>query len=189
MYDESQGITNIAVKLYFLAQIRAIVREEENITAEIIQKTARESLKSVQEFIYALRTNNQRLLRKYEDIQPIDLEGAVWKALKEINISSGTTQDPSASRSNPNEAKNTLQDKDIAEVKQGDKATQQAKKGVDKQEGKVTTTMTDGGLLDTPIKGREDSEAGYDALKKGGFIWDVDKILVRHRTDTEDIAI
>jgi hypothetical protein len=87
MYDESQGIADIAIKLYFLAQIRAIERKTERVTADMIRKTAEVSLRSVQEPLHALRSGNRMLLQKYEDIQPIDLEGAVWQALRNIGTS------------------------------------------------------------------------------------------------------
>src|SRR5258708_40284941 len=56
MYDESQGIADIAIKLYFLAQIRAIDRKKGSVTVDMIRKAAKERRQSVQEPLHALRT-------------------------------------------------------------------------------------------------------------------------------------
>lgn len=68
MYEESQGITAIAVNLFILAQCRALNTDDERITKNLIKKTAKEDLNMIRPMIEALRTNNIRDISKYEDI-------------------------------------------------------------------------------------------------------------------------
>jgi len=57
LYYESQGITDLAIRLYFFAQRYAIVTGEECITRETIQTAARLGLHSVQTFLHYIRDN------------------------------------------------------------------------------------------------------------------------------------
>jgi hypothetical protein len=74
MYFESQGITDFAIKLYFLAQRYAIATKEETITRETIQKAARMGLNMVQPFLNYLRTNDTKKIRTYGNLPSQDIE-------------------------------------------------------------------------------------------------------------------
>jgi hypothetical protein len=74
LYQESQGITDVVVKLYFLAQQRAILREEdERITPDHIRSVAADSMRMLKPALDALRTNNEAYLRRLEDVLPSDI--------------------------------------------------------------------------------------------------------------------
>src|SRR5579871_110388 len=80
MYEESQGIADITVKLYLLAQIRAIMGadpekegQDEVITPDLIRTVSRKSLAFVQRFLKAIRENDQDELKKIGDLARIDL--------------------------------------------------------------------------------------------------------------------
>ncbi len=180
MYDESQGITDITIKLYFLSQIRAIERKQERITADIIRKTAQERLRSVQEFLFALRTNNKRLLRKYEDIQPIDLEGAVWQALRNVAPSLESMPGTSPVLESPTTGANDgRQEENGVGTEPGSQNTQQrSEAGGATRESKDHAAKVEGGLLEMAIKGREHGITAYDVLKKRGVIRDLSEYLV-----------
>ena len=180
MYDESQGIADIAIKLYFLAQIRAIDRKKERVTVDMVRKTARERLQSVQEPLHALRTGNQTLLRKYEDLQPIDLEGAVWEALRNVGTSPspGGAQGSSSSKPTTNEGKHADEEQDVTASGEGSQSAQQPSEGGDEQKGKGRTVKAEGGLLEIAAKGREHDMTAYEALKKAGVIRDASEYLV-----------
>ncbi|MDF1511263.1 ATP-binding protein [Robertmurraya sp. DFI.2.37] len=68
LYDISQGICDICVKIYMMVQLRAITNEEEKITIPLIKQVAKEELKIVQPMLHALRTNNYQKLVDYDDI-------------------------------------------------------------------------------------------------------------------------
>jgi hypothetical protein len=68
LYDKSQGITDIVVKLFMLAQYRAIITGVEKITKGIIKSVARDYLKPIELMIDALRRNDEEELIEYGDI-------------------------------------------------------------------------------------------------------------------------
>ncbi len=55
LYDESQGITAVAVTLYVLAQRRAITSRDERITAGIIRSVAQDSQNQIKVYIEQIR--------------------------------------------------------------------------------------------------------------------------------------
>jgi len=74
LYEESQGIVDIAVKLFALAQGRAIETGQESITSNTIRQVAKDDLKLVQPMLNALRNGHLSELEKYADIMPMDIE-------------------------------------------------------------------------------------------------------------------
>jgi hypothetical protein len=86
LYDESQGIVDVAVKLYSLAQGRAIETGKETITAQLIKKVAKEDLKIIQPMIQALRSGIASEIEKYADIMPMDLAGFLDKRKSNIDL-------------------------------------------------------------------------------------------------------
>ncbi|EFI70145.1 Tn7-like transposition protein C [Lysinibacillus fusiformis ZC1] len=74
LHEESQGIVDIAVKLYLLAQARAIDSGLEKITSQLIQKVAKEDLQILQPMLKALKSGEPSEIAKYEDIVPMDIE-------------------------------------------------------------------------------------------------------------------
>lgn len=76
LYDESQGILDIVVKLFMLAQLRVVSigevrRGPEMLTAELLRKVAREDFRVVRPMLEALRTNDANALLKYDDLLPL----------------------------------------------------------------------------------------------------------------------
>ncbi|WP_335870902.1 ATP-binding protein [Bacillus sp. 2205SS5-2] len=97
-YEESQGITSVAVNLFILAQERALFdesNEEEHITTRVLKKTAQEDMRIIQPMLNAIRKNDLKAMYKYEDIvinlddlminhkQNIEYEGKIKEAMKE----------------------------------------------------------------------------------------------------------
>ncbi|MEH7076228.1 ATP-binding protein [Neobacillus drentensis] len=68
LYDASQGIIDICVKLFMMCQLRSITSGEERISVPLIKKVAEEDLKIVDPILQALRTNNIRKLADYDDL-------------------------------------------------------------------------------------------------------------------------
>jgi hypothetical protein len=85
IYDESQGIIDIAVKLYAMAQIKAIVGGKELINPTIIRQTAKESLKLVRPMLEALRSGDKIEISKYQDITPIDFNEIYNESISKIS--------------------------------------------------------------------------------------------------------
>jgi hypothetical protein len=101
LYEETQGITDFAAKIYMLAQIRAIVTaprpDDEVITEDIIRSVARDSLKQAQPVLSALRSGNTEYLSQVPDVNPIPIDKFVQQALRDLKTrpSSPTEQPPS----------------------------------------------------------------------------------------------
>ena len=87
LYDQSQGITDFAVKLYMLAQVRAITAKEkengrERIMPKTIKSVAKDSLRLAVPVLDALRRRDLRALRKIDDVHPIDFDAFLRSAVK-----------------------------------------------------------------------------------------------------------
>ncbi|MFB2833622.1 ATP-binding protein [Floridanema evergladense] len=85
LYDVTQGITDFAVKVYMLAQIRAIATVEETVTAQGIRLAAQESLRMANPILQALRTGDTRILHSVQDVHPIDLDSFLQEAQSNLN--------------------------------------------------------------------------------------------------------
>lgn len=86
LYEESQGILDIAVKLFSLAQSRAIETGKEIITSEAIIQVGKEDLKLVQPMLKALKSGRESEIAKYEDITPMDLKGFLEQRKSKIDL-------------------------------------------------------------------------------------------------------
>ncbi|MCG7377380.1 ATP-binding protein [Paenibacillus sp. ACRSA] len=79
MYDETQGILDLIVKLFIISQIYAIGSGEEKLSVKLIRKVAKQNFKPLQEAIHALRIGNEDLLSKYDDLLPLDVQEFIRK--------------------------------------------------------------------------------------------------------------
>ncbi|RNB82186.1 ATP-binding protein [Brevibacillus nitrificans] len=70
LYDESQGITDIAVKLYMLAQWSVIGQADERLTPRLIRHIANESLSLCKPILDALRSRDMTKLSQISDVYP-----------------------------------------------------------------------------------------------------------------------
>jgi hypothetical protein len=70
LYEETQGITDFAVKVYMFAQERAIDSGRESITPAIIRSVAKDKLNIPREVLNALKLGDKRILSKFEDVYP-----------------------------------------------------------------------------------------------------------------------
>ncbi|AKM07521.1 ATP-binding protein [Pelagerythrobacter marensis] len=74
LYSETQGVTDLVVKLFILCQMRLMMitsarpDTQEIITAKLIHEVAASSFNTVKPFIDALRNNDSKALAKFEDL-------------------------------------------------------------------------------------------------------------------------
>lgn len=79
LYDESQGVIDIVLKLFIFAQLRVIARAEldptadqsEAMTPELIREVAAEDLQMIRPMIEALRSNDRRAIERFDDLKPL----------------------------------------------------------------------------------------------------------------------
>lgn len=71
-YEETQGISDLIIKLFVNAQQMAIHSGKEEITVGIVKKTVKESFKMMKPMLDALRSGNPYKIAKYEDLRRIE---------------------------------------------------------------------------------------------------------------------
>lgn len=77
LWDASQGIVDIVIKIFMIAQIRLIRASEtrktrEIITPSLVAKVLREDLQLVRGMLRALKSPNSNLLARLDDLRPLD---------------------------------------------------------------------------------------------------------------------
>lgn len=75
MYELTQGVMDIVVKLFALAQIRAIVTGVERIKPPLLRKVFEDEFKPVHPMLAALRSGRPELIAKYDDLLMPEIEG------------------------------------------------------------------------------------------------------------------
>lgn len=73
-YDETQGVTEILVKLFIMSQMQSMVNRQEQLTAETVRSVARQQFGHVAPMIQALREQDKAKLSQYEDLRYSDEE-------------------------------------------------------------------------------------------------------------------
>jgi AAA domain len=86
LYEESQGIIDIAVKLFMICQLKAISDGTEKICIQLLRGVAKDNLKLVRPMLNALKSGNPSEIAKYDDIQPIEMEEQIELYKASINV-------------------------------------------------------------------------------------------------------
>jgi hypothetical protein len=89
LYDLTQGVADIAVKLLILAQLRLIgigeskSKFEERLTVPLLKQVLQDDFKLVAPMLKALRTNDLDALKKFDDLAPLQryVDGVVASLL------------------------------------------------------------------------------------------------------------
>lgn len=74
LYDECQGITDLAIKAYMFAQERAIETGKEYLNASVIRSAARDKFQIIRPAIEAFRNKQKEAIKEFEDAYPTFLE-------------------------------------------------------------------------------------------------------------------
>jgi len=83
-YDLSQGVLDIVVKLFVLAQLRAIANKKERITVSNLRSVYKQELKPVHPMLNALRSGDADKIKKYSDMRVVDLDKRIIQLGAEI---------------------------------------------------------------------------------------------------------
>jgi hypothetical protein len=81
VFDCTQGIIDLAIKLFAVAQGRAILDGSEQISEQLLHDVYRQEMKLIHPMVDALRTGDMAALIKFEDIKPV----ATKKLLEDIS--------------------------------------------------------------------------------------------------------
>jgi hypothetical protein len=82
MFEKSQGICDLVVKLYVNVQKRAIEKGLEEITIDLINKTWNKEFVLLQPMIQAIKSNNMAKKMMFEDIKEIEIANLAPKIEK-----------------------------------------------------------------------------------------------------------
>lgn len=74
LYKRTQGILDLAIKLFATAQVRAILTGTEIISVSLIEQVYEEDFKLLHEAIEALARNDYASLARYADVAPTNLD-------------------------------------------------------------------------------------------------------------------
>ncbi|MDQ3816228.1 MAG: AAA family ATPase [Acidobacteriota bacterium] len=181
LYNETQGITDFAVKVYMFAQERAIDTGREKITPAIISSVAKDKLNIPREVLNALKMDNKGILEKFEDVYPVALKNYLAEVPEapEVIGSINAAPDVQASilqffrPSTPISAghpDNPGTNPECAEgppdTKKGKKAGPKTRQTGDKKQrevrGELPRIITE--------SNSEDRMAAYESLKQAGYI-------------------
>jgi hypothetical protein len=167
LYDESQGIIDIAVKLYALAQIKAIADGTETVTPASIREVAAERLRLVKPMLDALRAGDKKKLLQYEDIRPISVEDYIAAQASKLGA---YTRKVSA-----------LEEQAVLRLLEMEVPSKTARTCVRKVLSKSTEGQPLGNVIrkafkmamgmetQTPDAGQDDGSAGEDIRSAGGY--------------------
>lgn len=84
IYEYSQGIIAIAVKLFMLVQMETMKKKKEVITPIIIKRVSENYLKSLQPVLKAMKTGKKSNMARYEDIVLSTLDDTLDSGLNEV---------------------------------------------------------------------------------------------------------
>ena len=131
LYDESGGITDIAIKLFVMAQVKAISSGKEEITPSLIRKVARENLQLIQPMINAIRSGDIKAISRYEDITPIDVEGFINQEFATVSMNDKIKEIQKAKKKQEKDWKENVREQAILKLIELDVEPAKAKKCVD----------------------------------------------------------
>lgn len=79
LYEESQGVVDLVVKLYMLAQLQAIQlavttgrNTDERLTPGLFQHVAKDAFSLLAPMLRALKRNDRKALETYDDLRPVN---------------------------------------------------------------------------------------------------------------------
>lgn len=154
LYEVTCGIPDLAVKVFMLAQYRAIARGKEKITVDTIRSVAQDSLRSVNGMLAAVRRGDLEYLQRVGDIVLLDER----PGFSGIQRGPQNGQSPAAGRASALESPSETSE-DLSVVEQPDQKHEPTKK----EETLTTEPVTpaeNGGQQETTQVERSGEETG-----------------------------
>jgi len=164
LYDVTQGITDLAVKAYMLAQARAITRGDEAITPSLIRSVAHDSFRLAGPILDALKSGNIQELYRVDDVLPVDIETL-------LRVITNNAQQPSPIQAKGSPGKNapTPNKQEISSGKETTSTTPPAQEATgvlpEQTEAKVADSLSA-----LAAQGRELGVPVYDLLRQTGCL-------------------
>jgi len=172
LYDVTQGITDFAIKVYMLAQIRAIVDKEEIVTEQNIRLAAEEGLRMANPILTALKNNDIRILSTVEDVHPVDLTSFLEEAQGKLNRAE---QLRALARTRASANDGQVLQADSTAVVESEVPSAIAPKTSRKRRNAVPLK---GSLPEIAARGEKQKLTAYDALHQAGLIRSANEYLL-----------
>lgn len=178
LYDESQGITDLAVKIYMFAQERAIDTGKEIINESVIRSVAKDKLATLKPVLTAIREGNERALNEWDDAYPAAIRQYMQNVGKHnaevvIKVSLASAPQFRNCRNNTNFQELGTQQQMLPTTKTTDTElpVQAASPRAAADPNKEYKPCVSGLLPDLVSSvGKESDTAAYKALKEAGYI-------------------
>jgi hypothetical protein len=184
LYEETQGITDLAIKLFMFAQERAITSGVEELTASIIRSAAKDKFNLLQPALKAFKDRDKEALVKFEDAYPKFLKVVLLDENPSPDVAGEIVEEPEfkilLDSNPPNESELKIKEEPI------DTETQQAindffKLDNSKSNNRVLSKKKgkSAGLLPSIFDSIEnaDKTSIYFSLNKAGFIYSGSEFL------------
>ncbi len=174
LYDVTQGILDLAVKVYMLTQIRAVTRGGDEVISEaLIRSVAYDSLRLANPILEALRSGDILELHKVDDVLPIDIEPFIQEALKNCHAQpepdpKATADESSRQGARGSDHQATTAATNGAGQEKGD-GPPAAAKGTRKSKS-APVAKPHGELLDLVSKQIKKNASAYDILQQAGYL-------------------
>lgn len=94
-FDLTQGVLDLAVKLFVLAQLRAIATKQEKLTIKTFKKVYQDEFKPVHKMLAALRSNDADKIAQYSDLRLHDIDKRLLALNLQITDSRESESSPS----------------------------------------------------------------------------------------------
>ncbi|MEM1309814.1 MAG: ATP-binding protein [Cyanobacteria bacterium P01_H01_bin.153] len=176
LYEATQGITDFAVKVYMLAQVRAISNGKETLNARMIRSVAEGSLRLAEPILTALRTGDKRVLYSVEDVYPIDLTSYLEEAQRIAAQSARFVESPAPDLTERLVALPPETTQPEAKKPPRKRRSPKAKATTSTSETSPSSLPADS-LLSIVAAGEQENLTAYEALKQAGYIQSVDEYL------------
>lgn len=178
LYYESQGITDLVVKVFILAQIRSM-----NTTDELIRETltkpiihsVKDSLTLLQPMLKSLRANNESAMAEYKDLyDAINIDAEIQQALLQIPVVTETTSQFPVNIDNLSDSDKLT---NLSEINTANKQSTDEIKQPKNNRNKKSAIVYKGGLLDIIIQGKSNNIPPSEALAQAGYMRDLTNYL------------
>lgn len=193
LYEESQGITDLAIKLFMFSQELAITSGAEKITGSIILSAAKNKFNLLQPALKALKSKQKKALDQFEDIYPSYLKELEAQKLQLIDVIGEISNTPEIRinlkpKSSNGTEQNTLQEtpnttSEAAKEETSKESHSRSKKRISKTKN---VNLPKDGLLEIHQSINEKGKGDiYEALKEKGFIQTGDEFNFKPQINNE----
>ncbi len=181
LYYECQGITDFAIKVFMLAQVRAISTGKEKLTVGIIKSVAKDCLRTAREVLDALKIGNVIKLRNCEDVNPINIDEFIEEEQQQLSVNDllPPFSEPIESLVNhkveqqeqvKQQKCDFLNTESITEPTNASTRSQSKTGRSSKKRSRKTASEGDLALPEIVIAGKRCSITAYEALEEAGYI-------------------